>query len=118
MGTGGALPQINAWFGPAGTVSPLHVDPQDNILVQLVGYKAVLLHDKQQEEGLYRCEGTMTNTSQVDAAQPDVVAFPRYQQVKGNTIVLAPGDALFIPKGTWHYVTSLQPSWSLSFWFD
>jgi hypothetical protein len=113
-----AAPAVNAWLGPAGTVSPLHTDPQHNVFVQLVGSKALLLHPVSESELLYAEPGLMANTSRVDAAAPDHASFPLYAGARGWLAVVEPGDAVFIPRLCWHYVTSLQPSWSLSFWFD
>lgn len=110
--------EANAWFGPAGTVTPLHHDPQDNVFVQVVGSKVVLLHDASQTPLLYaQTEGELTNTSRVDAGAPDVAAHPLYRDAVGRVAVLRAGDALYVPRGTWHYVTSLEASWSISFWW-
>ena len=45
--------------------------------------------------------------------------WPQFAKVEGCCeAVLGPGDALYVPKGWWHYVRSLSPSFSVSFWWD
>ncbi len=108
---------INAWFGPKGTISPLHHDPQNNLLAQVVGSKYIKLFSRDQTDLLYPHEGLLDNTSQVDVENVDWKKFPNFKQAKAMECVLKPGDLLFIPPKCWHYVRSLEISFSVSFWW-
>jgi ribosomal protein L16 Arg81 hydroxylase len=56
--------------------------------------------------------------SAVDVEAPDAAEhFPAFANAKPFDTVLGPGDVLFIPRGWWHYVRSLTPSFSVNFWF-
>lgn len=111
--------QLNAWFGPKGTVSPPHTDPQNNLLAQVVGYKYVRLFAPSERERLYPHDqqDMLSNTSRVDIRDPDSKLFPGYAEAAYWEAVIAPGQLLYIPRGWWHYVESLSPSFSVSFWF-
>ncbi|XP_054849011.1 bifunctional peptidase and arginyl-hydroxylase JMJD5 [Eublepharis macularius] len=110
---------VNAWFGPAGTVSPLHQDPQQNFLAQVMGQKYLRLCSPVQSEKLYPHEGHLLhNTSQVDVEDPDLVKFPRFKTAAFQACTLSPGQVLFIPAKYWHYVRALDTSFSVSFWWS
>ncbi|KAJ7992445.1 hypothetical protein DPEC_G00278630 [Dallia pectoralis] len=110
---------VNAWFGPGGTVSPLHHDPQRNFLAQVVGRKYIRLYSPKDTDKLYPHQSQLlNNTSQVEVESPDVVKFPEFANAPYLECVLEPGDVLFIPVKHWHYVRSLELSFSVSFWWS
>lgn len=109
---------INAWFGPPGTVSPLHQDPQQNFLAQVLGRKYIRLYSPQESEAVYPHDTHLLhNTSQVDVENPDLEKFPRFAEAPFLSCILSPGELLFIPVKYWHYVRALDLSFSVSFWW-
>ncbi|KAI8587586.1 hypothetical protein BDZ88DRAFT_425010 [Geranomyces variabilis] len=110
---------VNAWFGPRGTVSPLHHDPHNNMFAQIVGSKYIRLYAPEHSAAVYPNEegSMMSNTSRVDVESPDLLTFPDFAAAPYFECVVEPGDLLFIPKGWWHYVRSLSLSFSVSFWY-
>lgn len=113
----GELQAANAWIGPKGTVTPPHTDRHHNVFVQVVGMKYVRLWRPESASALYPHEGSLLgNTSSVDVHCPDQEAFPGFSHEPFYEALLTGGDALFIPRQWWHFVQSLSPSVSLSFW--
>ncbi|XP_030646240.1 lysine-specific demethylase 8 [Chanos chanos] len=109
---------INAWFGPGGTISPLHQDPQQNFLSQVVGTKYIRLYSPEETKYVYPHQSQLLhNTSQVEVEDPDMERFPDFLKASFQDCVLQPGDVLFIPVKYWHYVRSLELSFSVSFWW-
>jgi len=111
---------INCWFGPQGTVSPCHHDPKHNLLVQVRGRKYIRLYPAHTSQCLYPRDNLLTNTSQVDVENPDHKKFPRFAAMDAQfcrQLILEPGDVLYIPPKHWHFVRSLDVSFSVSFWW-
>ena len=100
------------WFGSAGTITPLHHDPVNLMLAQVLGRKRILLIPPRQTPFLYNHVGVF---SQVDPENPDFNKYPLYQNINPIELILKPGEVIFIPVGWWHHVRALDVSISVSF---
>jgi hypothetical protein len=103
--------RVFLWFGPAGTLTPIHHDPMNVILCQVRGQKRVRLWAPNQTPLLYNYVGVF---SEVNAEKPDLQRYPLYAQARPMEFLLEPGEALFIPVGWWHTVKALDVSVSVS----
>ncbi|XP_038210702.1 bifunctional peptidase and arginyl-hydroxylase JMJD5 [Zerene cesonia] len=110
---------IMAWYGPKGTVSPLHHDPTKNLLAQVVGEKRLYLFSPKDSEHLYPHEHELlNNTARIDPRCPDFEKYPEYKNATPYFCILRPGQMLYIPPKWWHFVESLSVSFSVSFWWQ
>lgn len=91
-------------LGHRGSVTPLHYDEQQNLLVALRGRKVVLLAPPEGFPSFYPfpighpCD----RQAAVDLRAPDFARFPQLRSARFMYAVLEEGDALYIPSYWWH----------------
>jgi hypothetical protein len=100
------------WFGPAGTVTPLHHDTVMLLHTQIVGRKRWRFVSPLETPKLYNHNGVF---SPVDVDRPDPARHPLFAQAQVLEVVVEPGETVFLPLAWWHQVTSLDVSLSFSF---
>ena len=112
---------VYAWIGTGGTRTPLHFDSYDNLFIQIVGVKYVRLYKTSETPKLYVSSkssyGLQGNMSEVDCELEDYIRHPDAKAAEFSEVLLFPGDCLFIPARTWHYIRSLSTSISVNYWF-
>jgi lysine-specific demethylase 8 len=117
---GSASPVIkNLWFGPAGTISPLHFDRSHNLLHQHWGRKHVVMFDPSHSH-LMKPGSKNSGTPHVSSLDLVISGFnidlSRLTAPCLETL-LEPGDVLFIPAFWWHHVISIDVSISINYWW-
>ncbi|KAI6382457.1 hypothetical protein MCOR25_000749 [Pyricularia grisea] len=128
-------PILNAWFGPPGTITPLHTDPYHNMLSQVVGRKYVRLYSHLQTPHM-AARGVEDGVEMSNTSRFDVGVMEGWDEADGEDedegkskavdfgkipfldCILEPGDTLYVPVGWWHYVRGLSVSFSVSFWWN
>lgn len=100
------------WFGPKGTVTPLHYDEHSILFMQIFGRKHFKLVPPFELSKLYQRKRYY---SSVDPEDVDSDRYPEFSMASLADVELDPGDILFIPAGWWHWVKSLEISISATF---
>lgn len=103
------------WIGPKNTFTPLHHDLTNNLLVQFVGRKRVIVASPAETPRLYNDVHVFSRIRNVTAPGVDLATYPLLDGAAFQEIILKPGDALFIPIGWWHQITSLDFSVSATY---
>jgi hypothetical protein len=100
------------WFGPKGTITPLHHDMTNNLMAQVCGRKLIKLIPSYDIANVYN---DFHCYSAVDCGAVNYERFPKFRQARLIECELGPGDLLFLPIGWWHYVQGLSVSITVSF---
>jgi Rps23 Pro-64 3,4-dihydroxylase Tpa1-like proline 4-hydroxylase len=103
---------VKLWFGPKGTVTPLHYDLHSILFMQIYGRKRVKLIPSFDTPKVYLQQRYY---SAADPENVDSEKHPKFLQASVADVVVEPGDILFLPVGWWHWARSLDVSISATF---
>jgi len=103
---------VKFWFGPDGTVTPLHFDEHSILFAQIYGRKRFWFVPPFDSDKVYMRDRFY---SAVDVEAPDLAQFPAFGKASVALVEVGPGDLLFIPVAWWHHVRSLSASMSATF---
>ncbi len=105
------------WLGPAGTITPLYCDYDDNLVVQVFGEKRFIIYSPNDYELFAPREiNPVLYGSNFEPDSPDYENFPLARDAHSIECIVKPGEMLFLPAGWFHQVKSLAFSLSVNRW--
>lgn len=103
------------WLGRKGTTASLHFDYSDNVNYLLLGKKKWVLIDpatiKNDSSGLRNFHAVANPKDKYDRTQ-----YPYFDTAKYIEFVQEKGDVVYIPRGWWHMVETLELSFAINHW--
>ncbi len=106
------------FIGPSNTVTGLHYDFPDNWFTQITGVKEFLLFPPENSPHMHRSKKFDWGATLSDINISKLAEQPQmredFAKTNGLYARVEAGDALFVPKQTWHCVVALEPSVSLA----
>jgi len=105
------------YIGGRGARFPvLHYDGLHThaFLMQLYGDKEYIVFSPEQTAYMYPSDDDPNKSRIDDVLEPDLTAYPLFDQAQGARFRLHPGETLFVPAGWWHTARILSPSVTVS----
>jgi hypothetical protein len=100
------------WMGPAGTITPFHHDLTNNFMAQVMGRKLLKISPSWD---IPLMRNHLHVFSQVDGRTTPPTPQPAFEEPQILECVLHPGEILFLPIGSMHYVQGLDITVTVSF---
>ncbi len=102
--------------GPAGWFPYIHYDLYGlyAIVTQVYGKKEFILYEPSQFIYMYPDPENPWKSTVKDYYNPDFTQYPLFKNAKGTSIVVHPGETVYVPKGWWHTAKSLEPTISIA----
>ncbi|RDW71815.1 hypothetical protein BP5796_07849 [Coleophoma crateriformis] len=130
----GDIYDTSIWMGIPPTYTPLHKDPNPNLFVQIAGRKIARLYKPSIGSAIFRNVQTRIGGSSSSSFRGlemmqglevkilEEAVWGSSGSIDGYEVEVNPGDALFIPKGWWHSIKSLnqgtrEVNASVNWWF-
>ncbi|KAF5394190.1 Heat shock proteinB1 associated protein 1 [Paragonimus heterotremus] len=113
------------WLGSSGSNTLCHYDTYGvNLVVQIFGKKRWTLFPNSDGRFLYSTRLPLEEStvfSEVNFPTPDYTSHPLVLKTSPRSVLMEPGDILFVPRGWWHFVQSIDDepvACSVNWWID
>lgn len=102
--------------GPSGWFPYIHYDLYGlyAIVTQVHGRKEFILYEPDQGKNLYPDPENPWMSTIKEYYNPDYNKWPLFKNAQSASVIIGPGETVYVPKGWWHTARSLEPTISIA----